>query len=129
MSFKTACYTKNSTFQDIQVCCRCAFCVCIILPDLGVLKITLLKTILGVWWCSITLAHLKRQGLVCKHCFYWSLKWLHIVISQSQNSVRLDASVQWVTNNTAPICCQHITIIVNWILSLLINLWQIQVQK
>ena len=34
-----------------------------ILPDSGVLKMALLKTILGVWWCAIALARLKRQGL------------------------------------------------------------------
>ena len=46
---------------------RCAVSVhfSISLPDLGVLKTTL-KPILGVWslwWCAITLACLKRQGL------------------------------------------------------------------
>ena len=35
-----------------------------ILPDLNVLKITLLKTILGVWWCAFALTCLKRQGLL-----------------------------------------------------------------
>ena len=34
-----------------------------ILPDSGVLEITLLKTMPGVWWCATALAHLKRQGL------------------------------------------------------------------
>ena len=37
--------------------------LCIILSDLVVLKIVLLKTILGVWWCAIALARLKKQGL------------------------------------------------------------------
>ena len=38
------------TSQGIQVCCRCEFCIllCIILPDLGVLKIALFKTRIGV---------------------------------------------------------------------------------
>ena len=33
------------------------------LPGSGVLKITLLKTILGVWWCALALSLLKRPGL------------------------------------------------------------------
>ena len=37
--------------------------LCMILPDLGVLKIVLLKTILGMRWCAIVLTRLKRQGL------------------------------------------------------------------
>ena len=37
--------------------------LCIILPDLGVLKITLPKTSLDLWWCAITLTYLKRQGM------------------------------------------------------------------
>ena len=36
---------------------------CVSLPDLGVLKSALLKIILGVVWCAIALAGLKRQGL------------------------------------------------------------------
>ena len=64
LSFQNACCATNSTSHNIHMCCRCAFCIklCIILPDLGVLKITL-KIILGVWWCAIALARLKRQGL------------------------------------------------------------------
>ena len=50
LSFKNACCAKNSKSQVIQVCCRCARCVqlCIVLSDFDVLKIALLKTILGV---------------------------------------------------------------------------------
>ena len=33
------------------------------LPDFDVLKITLLKTMLGLWWCAFALAGFKRQGL------------------------------------------------------------------
>ena len=60
---------KIALLKMIQVCCcRCAFCIklCIILHDLGVLKIALLKTILGVWWYAIALACFKRQGLGLK---------------------------------------------------------------
>ena len=57
LSYKNACCAANSTSQDIRVCCRCSFCIfwCVILPDLDVLKITLLKIITGVWWCAIAL--------------------------------------------------------------------------
>ena len=50
---------------DIQVCYRCTFYIyfCIVLPDLGGLKITLLETILSVPWCAVALLRLKRQGL------------------------------------------------------------------
>ena len=43
--FKNACCATNSTSQDILVCCMCAFCIelCIILLELGVLKIALLR--------------------------------------------------------------------------------------
>ena len=53
--FKNACCATNCTSQDIQVCCRCAFLFnCnLILPDLGVLKITL-KTIRCVMVCYCT---------------------------------------------------------------------------
>ena len=72
-SFKIACCATNSTSQDIQVCFRCAFYIelCIIWSNLGGLKITHLKTILGVWWCAITLACLKRQGLMWGHVRTW----------------------------------------------------------
>ena len=36
---------------------------CIILPELGELKIALIKIILGVWWCAMTLTSLKRQDV------------------------------------------------------------------
>ena len=66
LSFEYVCCATNSTSQDIQVCCRCEFYImllCIILPDLDVLKIALLKIISGVWWCAIALVCFKRQGL------------------------------------------------------------------
>ena len=64
LSFRNASCATNNTSQDIQLCCRCASCILawIILPDLGVLKIVL-KSILGVWWCVITLACLKKTRL------------------------------------------------------------------
>ena len=51
---------------------RCAIGVyfisdCIILSDVGVQKITLLKTILGVRSCAIALACLKRQCLIFQY--------------------------------------------------------------
>ena len=65
LSFKNAYCAPNITSQDIQVWCSCKFYIsnCIILPDLDVMKIALLKAILGVWWCAIALACFKRQGL------------------------------------------------------------------
>ena len=50
LSVKNACCATNSTSQDIQECYRCAFYIQLHItsPDFGVLKITPLKTILGV---------------------------------------------------------------------------------
>ena len=47
--------------------------LCIILPDLDVLKIALLETILGVW-CAIALVRLKRQGLSCEKKYVGLIK-------------------------------------------------------
>ena len=60
--FWNACFATNNTSQEIQVCCRCAICIWlyIISPDLGLLKIALLKTISR----SRQLAPFERQGLV-----------------------------------------------------------------
>ena len=50
--------------KKFRKCSRCAFWItlCLILPDLGVLKITPLKTNLSVWWCAISFTRPKKQG-------------------------------------------------------------------
>ena len=52
LSFQNACCATYDTSQDVKVCFRYAFYIQlrIILLYLGVLKIALLKTILGVWY-------------------------------------------------------------------------------